>query len=102
MTVAKTRKAAEDRFRMETDSRRWEVHLGDDPLSEALVTKVLKKDFFQFLRPYSQKIYNRGLGVIWPLNGQLLDLGPKARREYEDMMRRAKETQAKRQGQQSL
>ena len=89
VTVAKTRKAAEDRLLIEAESRGWGEHLGDDPLADVLVTKVLKRNFFDCLGEAAQRIYNRGLGVVWPLHEQVMDLGPEAKREYEAMIQEA-------------
>ena len=91
VTVAKTRKAAEERLLIEADTRGWDAELGEDPLAEVLITKVLQRDFFSHLRPHSQLIYNRGLGVIWPTYEQVMDLGPAARREFDAMMKEAEE-----------
>lgn len=89
LTVAKTRRAAEDRLLIESESRGWGEHLGDDPLADVLVTKVLKRDFFEYLGEAAQRIYNRGLGVVWPLHEQVMDLGPEAKREYQAMIQEA-------------
>ena len=52
-------------------------------------TKVLKREFFAHLRPQSQRLYDRGLGVVWPLHEQVMDLGPEAKREYQAMIQEA-------------
>ena len=72
ITVARSRKAAEDRIWLEVERDRGPIE--KSMLDEILIMKVARRDFFSHLSTQSQFVYRLGLGVMWPLCGRLIDI----------------------------
>ena len=73
ITVARSRKAAEDRLWIEIERDR-QIPMEKSMLGDILIMKVARRDFFSHLNSHAQFVYRRGLGVIWPLCGRLIDI----------------------------
>ena len=73
ITVGRSRKAAEDRLWIEIERDR-QCPMEKSMLEELLIMKVARRDFFAHLSPQAQFVYRRGLGVVWPLDGRLIDI----------------------------